>query len=46
VLAAAAPLAIASDRSGKLLQRIKSRQHAGNNDIALAAPKKPRPNNA
>jgi len=46
VLAATAPLAIASDRSGKLLQRIKSRQHAGNNDVALEAPKKPRPNNA
>jgi len=44
VLAATAPLAIASDRSGKFLQRIKSRQHTGNNDVALAAPKKPRPN--
>jgi len=39
VLAATAPLAIASDRSAKLLQRIKSRQRAGNNDVALAAPK-------
>jgi len=41
-----ARLAVASDGSGRLLQRIKSRQHAGHNGVALAAPKKPRPNNA
>jgi hypothetical protein len=32
-----ARLAVASDGSGRLLQRIKSRQHAGNNDAARGA---------
>jgi hypothetical protein len=32
-----ARLAAASDRSGKSLQRIKSRQHAGNNDAPRGA---------
>ena len=41
-----ARLAVASDGGGRLLQRIKSRQHAGHNGVALAAPKKPRPNTA
>jgi len=41
-----ARLAVASDGSGRLLQHIKSRRHAGHSGVALAAPKKPRPNNA
>jgi hypothetical protein len=41
-----ARLAVPSDRSGRLLQRIKIRRHAGHNGVALAAPRKPRPNNA
>jgi len=41
-----ARLAVASDGSGRLLQRTKSRPHAGHHGVALAAPRKPRPNNA